>query len=186
MAFFFRAIGRSVARAVVSRSVSALTSRGIPRGVGNFGRNINIQTRSRSVARTALAVASSGRFGLVDELSEEIGELYEEASERVETAFYEAVDTMTGMCANEGQYSVIERYAIPEFAAQVGSTQLGEEWRDVDIGEYMAFVGEIVEAGNQIMSDAYSDAESLTDEADDIEAEIEGLEEEGIDPDEFF
>jgi hypothetical protein len=56
----------------------------------------------------------------------------------------------------------------------------------VDIGEYMVFMGEIVETGNQIMSEACDDAAGLVDQADDAEADLDQLEEEGLDPDEFF
>jgi hypothetical protein len=139
----------------------------------------------RSTARGFLR-ASGGRWGLSDELAEEIGELYEEASEIVEGAFYEAMDIMYGMCGNAGQEAVFFDQVMPAFADEMGNTEVGESWNDVDIGEYMVFMGEIVETGNQIMSEACDDAAGLVDQADDAEADLDQLEEEGLDPDEFF
>jgi hypothetical protein len=75
---------------------------------------------------------------------------------------------------------------MPDFASAMESTEIGDDWPDVDIGEYMAFMGEIVEAGNAIMSEAFDEAASLKGEADDAEADFESLEEEGISEDDFF
>jgi hypothetical protein len=66
------------------------------------------------------------------------------------------------------------------------STEIGDDWPDVDIGEYMYFMGEIVEAGNAIMAEAFDEAASLKGEADDAEADLDSLEEEGIDESDFF
>jgi hypothetical protein len=180
MAFFARAIGRSVARAVLSRSVSRIASRGVQRRA-SFSRS-EMRSRARSVLRTA----TRGFYGLADELAEEIGELYEEASEIVEAAFYTAMDTMYEMCGNAGQETVFFDAVIPAFADEMDNTEIGEQWGDVDIGEYMVFMGEIVEAGNAIMAEAFDEAASLKDEADDAEADLEELEQEGLSEDEFF
>lgn len=180
MAFFARAIGRSVARAVISRSVSRMATGGLQRR-SPFSRS---EVRSRS--RSALTSATRGFYGALDDLAEEIGELYEEAGQIVEAAFYKAMDTMHEMCGNAGQDTVFFDYVIPGFAEEMDNTEIGENWNDVDIGEYMYFMGEIVEAGNAIMAEAFEEAEGLKDEADDAEVDLEELEEEGIDPDEFF
>lgn len=180
MAFFARAIGRSVARAVISRSVSRMATRGISR------RSPTSRSEMRNTARGALRAATRGFYGAADDLAEEIGELYEEASQIVEAAFYEAMDTMYEMCGNPGQETVFFDYVVPGFADEMDNTEIGEQWNDVDIGEYMAFMGEIVEAGNAIMAEAFEEAEGLKDEADDAEIDLEELEEEGIDPDKFF
>lgn len=185
MPFFARAIGRSVARAVISRTASRMATRGLSSSNRTFGKTGQQRSTMRQAARAALR-AGGGFWGMADDLAEEIGELYEEASQRVEAAFYEAMDIMYGMCANPGQETVFFNYVIPGFAAEMENTELGESWDDVDIGEYMAFMGEIVEAGNAIMSEACDDAASMTDEADDAEADLEDLEEQGIDPDDFF
>jgi len=182
MAFFARAIGRSVARAVIARSASRMASRGLRNGFKSGSQRSEMRSRARSVLRGA----SGGRYGVLSELAEEIGELYEEASQIVEAAFYEAMDTMYGMCGNAGQESVFFNHVMPEFADAMDSTEIGEDWPDVDIGEYMYFMGEIVEAGNAIMSEAFSEAASLKGEADDAEADLDSLEEEGLDPDDFF
>jgi hypothetical protein len=169
MAFFARAIGRSVARAVISRSASSLATRGASR------RSAFSRSEMRNTARGALRAATRGAFGAASELAEEIGELYEEAGEIVEAAFYEAMDTMYEMCGNAGQESVFFDQVIPAFADEMESTQIGEDWQDVDIGEYMVFMGEIVEAGNAIMSEAFGEAAGLADEAVDAEVELEEL-----------
>jgi hypothetical protein len=182
MAFFARAIGRSVARAVIARSASRMASRGL----SNRFRSGSQRQSMRNNARSILRGATAGRYGVLSELAEEIGELYEEASQIVEAAFYEAMDTMYGMCGNAGQESVFFNYVMGDFADAMDSTEIGEDWPDVDIGEYMVFMGEIVEAGNAIMSEAFQEAASLKGEADDAEADFESLEEEGISEDDFF
>lgn len=176
---FFRAIGRSVARAIISRSASRMGARG-------YNKSYSQRSAVRERARLSLRLASRGKYGAASELAEEIGELYEEAAETVEAAFYEAMDTMFGMTANPGQETVFSDHVIPAFSQEMESTEIGEPWNDVDIGEYMAFMGEIVEAGNAIMAEAFDEAASLQGEADDAEADLEALEEEGLDPDEFF
>jgi hypothetical protein len=183
MAFFARAIGRSVARAVLARSVSRMASKGLS---NRFGKSSSQRNSMRNNARSILRGTTAGRYGALSELAEEIGELYEEASQIVEAAFYEAMDTMYGMCANAGQDSVFFSYVMPDFASAMESTEIGDDWPDVDIGEYMYFMGEIVEAGNAIMAEAFDEAASLKGEADDAEADFESLEEEGISEDEFF
>ena len=183
MAFFARAIGRSVARAVLARSVSRMASKGLS---NRYNKSFGQRNEMRNRARSALRSATRGAYGAASELAEEIGELYEEASEVVEAAFYDAMDTMYGMCGNAGQESVFFNYVMPQFADEMDNTEIGEQWNDVDIGEYMYFMGEIVEAGNAIMSEAFDEAASLKGEADDAEADLEALEEEGINEDDFF
>jgi hypothetical protein len=183
MAFFARAIGRSVARAVIARSASRMASRGL---ANRFNKTGTQRGEMRNRARSVLRSATAGRYGALSELAEEIGELYEEASQIVEAAFYEAMDTMYGMCGNAGQESVFFNHVMPAFADAMDSTEIGDDWPDVDIGEYMYFMGEIVEAGNAIMAEAFDEAASLKGEADDAEADFESLEEEGISEDEFF
>ena len=183
MAFFARAIGRSVARAVIARSASRMASRGLS---NRFNRTGTQRGEMRNRARSILRGATGGRYGVLSELAEEIGELYEEASQIVEAAFYEAMDTMYGMCGNAGQESVFFNYVMSDFADAMDSTEIGDDWPDVDIGEYMVFMGEIVEAGNAIMSEAFDEAASLKGQAEDGEADLDSLEEEGINEDEFF
>ena len=169
MAFFARAVGRAVARAVISRGVSSMATRGASR------RSFTSRSEMRNTARGALRVATRGAFGAASELAEEIGELYEEAGEIVEAAFYEAMDIMYEMCGNAGQESVFFDQVIPAFADEMENTQIGEDWSGVDIGEYMVFMGEIVEAGNAIMEEAFGEAAGLADEAVDAEVELEEM-----------
>lgn len=64
--------------------------------------------------------------------------------------------TMESMVANNGQQAVYERYIVPAFYESFQSSTTFDGWEEVDIGEYMAFVGIIVGEGNQIMTDAYN------------------------------
>lgn len=92
-----------------------------------------------------------------------------EARELVNEALQEALGTMEGMCGNEGQLSVFGDYVVPAFEDALGP--IGDGWNEVDIGEYMDFMGEIVEEGNSIMSDAYDQAQEILSE---LEEEAEG------------
>jgi hypothetical protein len=93
------------------------------------------------------------------------------AREVVQAGYQEAISTMENMVGNPGQQTVFNDYVQPAFAANLGPIKDG--WQEVDIGEYMDFMGEIVGVGNEIMYAAY-------DEADAILSEIEeALEEKG-------
>jgi hypothetical protein len=104
----------------------------------------------------------------------------EEAREVIREGFVDALSTMEGMVGNEGQQSVYDDYVVPEFEAAVGP--INEGWPGVDIGEYMDFMGEIVEEGNTIMEEAYGVAQELLSE---IEEALEEAEEEGFDLDDL-
>jgi hypothetical protein len=77
----------------------------------------------------------------------------------------DALSTMESMPGNSGQESVYESYVKPSFIDTAQSTQAGDGWPGVDIGEYMDFMGEIVEAGNQIMEEAYAYAAAIEEDA---------------------
>jgi hypothetical protein len=83
----------------------------------------------------------------------------------IEEGLVDALATMESMVANEGQSSVYENYVQPAFVDTAQSTQAGDGWPSVDIGEYMDFMGEIVEAGNQIMEEAYAYAAEIDNDA---------------------
>lgn len=85
-----------------------------------------------------------------------------EAREIVNQALLDALDTMQSMCANEGQLKVFNDYVKPEFIENKGPIQDG--WDPVDIGDYMDFMGEIVEEGNNIMEEAYQEAQDILSE----------------------
>lgn len=97
-------------------------------------------------------------MGLFDLLNiiEDVGD----ASQVIEEGLQEALGEMEGMCANEGQTTVFEGYLAPEFEAAAGSSPM-EGWPGVDAGEYSDFMGEIAEAGNQIMEAAYNYAQEI-------------------------
>lgn len=91
-------------------------------------------------------------MGLFDLLS--IMQDVENANEIIQAGLEEALSTMQSMTANEGQQTVFESTIAPEFEAASGASP-EEGWPGVDVGAYMDFVGEIVEAGNQIMEAYY-------------------------------
>jgi hypothetical protein len=85
--------------------------------------------------------------------------------EIVREALEETKQLSIKMCANEGQLSVIERYGIPAFEEHAKKAMQNEyEWEDVDLQDYMDFVGEIIAEGNSIMSDACQQAAELQEE----------------------
>jgi hypothetical protein len=90
-------------------------------------------------------------------------------------ALEQVIQLMPDMCANEGQTSVIENTGIPEFIKNTTEgLQNDYEWEDVDLGDYMDFVGEIVAEGNMIMEDAFAQAQEMQEEQE----EAGGAEEE--------
>jgi hypothetical protein len=92
-----------------------------------------------------------------------------EARAVVAEGYQEAISTMSGMIGNAGQQTVFNDYVQPAFAANLGPVEDG--WEDVDIGDYMAFMGEIVEEGNQIMADAYDLAQEILSELEEAAEE---------------
>lgn len=103
-------------------------------------------------------------MGLVSKAGEFIAN--QQAREIIREALNEALDTMKSMIGNEGQQSVYDNYVVPEFNENAqGDIEAG--WQEVDIGEYMEFMGEIVAEGNNIMQYAYEYAAAvLAAEAD--------------------
>jgi len=77
------------------------------------------------------------------------------ANEIIQAGLDEALGTMESMIVNEGQGSVFESYIGPEFESAATASPT-EGWPGVDAGAYVDFVGEIVEAGNQIMEAYYA------------------------------
>lgn len=110
-----------------------------------------------------------GLFGLFSSVFQ-AGIDISEAREVVNEGFQEALSTMEGMIGNEGQASVYNSYVVPAFQDAKGPIEDG--WNDVDIGEYMDFMGEIVGEGNDIMADAYDQAQEILSELEQ-EAESE-------------
>ncbi len=92
-----------------------------------------------------------------------------EARNVIKEGLQEALFVMGGMVGNAGQQTVYENYVVPEFKGNA-QADINDGWQDVDIGEYMDFMGEIVGEGNQIMADAYTLAQFILSE---IEAAIE-------------
>jgi len=93
-----------------------------------------------------------------------------EARSVVKEGLSEALGTMEGMIGNAGQQTVYNDYVVPAFQENA-QADIEDGWSDVDIGEYMDFMGEIVDEGNSIMADAYEAAQEILSE---IEAAAEG------------
>ena len=102
-----------------------------------------------------------GLFGLFGD-AVDIGISYAEAQNIINESFQEALAIMEDMCANEGQTTVYNSYVVPAFQEAKGPIDDG--WQDVDIGDYMDFMGEIVDEGNSIMADAYDAAQEILSE----------------------
>jgi hypothetical protein len=97
-----------------------------------------------------------------------------EAREVVRAGLSDALDTMSGMVGNAGQETVFNDYVVPEFRENA-QADINDGWTDVDIGEYMDFMGEIVEEGNSIMAAAYEEAQAILSEIEEA-AEAAGNE----------
>jgi hypothetical protein len=74
--------------------------------------------------------------------------------EIIATALENAISTMTSMIVNEGQASVLNNTFIPDFERNALADP-SEGWIPVNCSPYCDFMGETVEAGNQIMETAY-------------------------------
>lgn len=134
-----------------------------------IGRSSNRGKASASRARSVRA--ARGRIAasqVSEELIEAALEALQEAEDIILDAYIEAITTMINMVGNVGQATVMESRVIPAFEETFGNSDPETGWEPVDIGEYMAFMGEIVEEGNSIMEVAYNDAAGLLDEAAEI------------------
>jgi hypothetical protein len=100
-----------------------------------------------------------GLFSFIDDIKD----IYD-AKEIIKEGLDEALSTMELMIVNEGQTSVFQSTLAPAFeSAAQASPEDG--WDDVSADPYSDFMGEICEAGNQIMEAAYEYAqEVLADE----------------------
>jgi hypothetical protein len=94
-----------------------------------------------------------------------------EARNVIKEGLQEALFVMANLVANPGQETVYTDYVVPEFKSNAQSN-IDDGWEDVDIGEYMDFMGEIVNEGNQIMAAAYEIAQAILSELEEaIEAQ---------------
>lgn len=97
-----------------------------------------------------------------------------EAREVKRQGLSDALETMSDMIGNAGQQVVFNDYVEPAFRENA-QADINDGWTDVDIGEYMDFMGEIVEEGNSIMADAYEEAQEILSEIEEA-AEAAGNE----------
>lgn len=99
-------------------------------------------------------------MGLVIDFAEQMA-----AREIIVAGLEEALNEMANMCANEGQAVTYTNHIVEAFTNQtqmVLGMEDGYDWDDIDIGDpYMIFMGEIIEAGNEIMSEAIAEANDL-------------------------
>jgi hypothetical protein len=75
----------------------------------------------------------------------------------IESALNEAIAVMEGMIVNEGQATVLTDTFIPKFERNAQADP-SDGWEPVDPQPYESFMSETVEAGNQIMQQAYMTA----------------------------
>jgi hypothetical protein len=100
-----------------------------------------------------------GLFSFIDDIKD----IYD-AKEIIKEGLDEALSTMELMIVNEGQTSVFQSTIAPEFEKNADASP-EDGWEDVSGDPYSDFMGEICEAGNQIMEAAYEYAqEVLADE----------------------
>lgn len=84
----------------------------------------------------------------------------ESPEEIVQSGLEEALSIMQGMCVNEGQNSVFNDYVEPQFK-QNAMNDVESGWENVDVGQYMDFMGAIVAEGNSIMEATYAYARKV-------------------------
>lgn len=92
----------------------------------------------------------------------------ETPKEIIQSGLEDALDTMDGMLGNPGQETVYKDYVILAFRSNISPVEEG--WEEVELDNYMDFMGEIIAEGNAIMDDAYSYAQ----EVQAIESELTG------------
>jgi hypothetical protein len=98
-----------------------------------------------------------------------------EVQEIISSGFDNALSTMESMVGNEGQQSIFDTVVVEAF--RENKTPVKEGWTDVDIGDYMDFMGDLVKEGNDIMAEAYALAEEILSE---IEEQAEAFGDDGI------
>jgi hypothetical protein len=78
----------------------------------------------------------------------------------IRSGLQDALSTMEGMVANEGQQTVYKEYVVEEFV-QNAQADVDEGWSDVELPEYSDFMGEIIAEGNSIMEETYEYAQEV-------------------------
>ena len=150
-------------------AIRAAVSRFVPTLLRRLSRNTARQSAQRANrARLARGRGSARAAAAAEELIEEAISMLEEAEDIILDAYIEAIDTMVSMVGNAGQASVMESRVIPAFEIAFSTSDPETGWNEVDIGEYMTFMGEIVGEGNAIMEAAYDDASGLIADAEGI------------------
>lgn len=96
-----------------------------------------------------------GLFSFIDSVVDA-----QNAKQVIEEGLSAALSTMESMIVNEGQTSVFESTIAPAFESNANASP-EDGWEDVTGDPYSDFMGEICEAGNQIMEAAYDYAQEI-------------------------
>ena len=168
-----------LARVAVSFAARRMASRIAFTSERQISSTISSKIRSEPGIRSSTGKSISDDLAELAELGlgillDEYFEAVEEIEMIISDAASDAVATMNGLVANEGQLSVFESAIIPAFMESLGSSSLEDGWTPMET-EYDEFVGGIVEEGNQIMSDAYDEASDIASEFPEIKAPLELL-----------
>ncbi len=94
-------------------------------------------------------------FSFIDDIKDAA-----DAQEVISQGLEEALDTMENMLSNEGQISIFGSNFAPEFESNAQASP-EDGWESVSAEPYSDFMGEIVEAGNQVMEAAYQYAQEI-------------------------
>jgi hypothetical protein len=96
-----------------------------------------------------------------------------EARAIIKQGLSDALSTMQGMIGNPGQQTVYNDYVVEAFKENAQG-DIEDGFEDIDIGEYMDFMAEIVNEGNAIMAEAYQEAQDILSEAEEELLDSEG------------
>lgn len=84
----------------------------------------------------------------------------ESPKEIIRSGLEDALSTMEGMLGNTGQETIYADYVVQAFMENAQS-DVESGWEDVELDDYMDFMGEIIAEGNAIMQDAYDYAQEM-------------------------
>jgi len=80
-----------------------------------------------------------------------------QAKEIIKEGLDDALNQMQNMVANEGMQTIFDTQVVPEFTNNA-KAKPEDGWTDVVLSDYMDFMGNLINEGNSIMSQAYDEA----------------------------
>jgi hypothetical protein len=80
-----------------------------------------------------------------------------QAKEIIKEGLDDALNQMQNMVANEGMQTIFDTQVVPEFTNNAKANP-EDGWTDVVLSDYMDFMGNLINEGNSIMSQAYDEA----------------------------